>query len=143
MLTVTLLRQKIWEENGGSLDVNQITMEEFKTLQKDEITLSTSLNITQDIKGSDNVFVGTHQAIWTKSAKIKKWWFNSQSGTGLHWLFLLAKKWIEYINYSPGMSEWVKENNPTIQLNKVIMDNLIKEAFLVDVAQKMNFLKVT
>ncbi|MFT5646571.1 MAG: hydroxyacylglutathione hydrolase [Aureispira sp.] len=111
---------KIWEENGGSLEkVNQIEIEDFKTLQKDEDVQVVDLRGAAEynaghIKGADNVFVGTLPSNLDKINKDKKVVVHCQSGDRAAIGYsLLAKNGFKNIsNYSPGMAEWVKENNP-------------------------------
>jgi hydroxyacylglutathione hydrolase len=111
---------KTWEEKNGSLEkVNHIEIEEFKNLQKDEDVQVVDLRGVAEynaghIKGADNVFVGTLPSNLDKINKDKKVVVHCQSGDRAAIGYsLLAKNGFKNIsNYSPGMAEWVKENNP-------------------------------
>jgi hydroxyacylglutathione hydrolase len=111
---------KTWEEKNGSLEkVNHIEIEEFKSLQKDEDIQVVDLRGVAEynaghIKGADNIFVGTLPSNLDKINKDKKVVVHCQSGDRASIGYsLLAKNGFKNIsNYSPGMAEWVKENNP-------------------------------
>jgi hydroxyacylglutathione hydrolase len=112
---------KIWEEKNGSLEtVNQITIEDFKTLQQKEDIQVVDLRGASEynaghIKGADNVFVGSLPSNLDKVSKDKKVVVHCQSGdrAAIGYSYLAKNGFKNISNYSPGMAEWVKENNPT------------------------------
>jgi hydroxyacylglutathione hydrolase len=112
---------KTWEEKNGSLEtVNQITIEDFKTLQQKEDIQVVDLRGAAEynaghIKGADNVFVGTLPSNLDKVNKDKKVVVHCQSGdrAAIGYSYLAKNGFKNISNYSPGMAEWVKENNPT------------------------------
>jgi hydroxyacylglutathione hydrolase len=110
---------KIWEENGGSLEkVNQITIEEFKALQQEKDVQVVDLRGVAEynaghIKGSDNVFVGTLVNNLDKISKDKKVLIHCQGGdrAAIAYSLLARNGYKNVLNYSPGMNEWVSQNN--------------------------------
>jgi hydroxyacylglutathione hydrolase len=111
---------KIWEENGGSLEkVNQITIEEFKALQLEKDVQVVDLRGVAEynaghIKGADNVFVGTLVNNLDKISKDKKVLIHCQGGdrAAIAYSLLTRNGYKNVLNYSPGMNEWVSQNNP-------------------------------
>ena len=111
---------KILEENGGSLEkVNQITIEEFKALQQEKDVQVVDLRGVAEynaghIKGADNVFVGTLANNLDKISKDKKVLIHCQGGdrAAIAYSLLVRNGYKNVLNYSPGMNEWVSQNNP-------------------------------
>ena len=111
---------KIWEENGGILEkVNQISLQEFKTLKEEKDVQVIDLRGVAEynaghIKGAENVFVGTLTNNLDKISTNKKVLIHCQGGDRASIAYsLLAKNGFKNINnYSPGMNEWISQNNP-------------------------------
>lgn len=103
----------IWEENGGSLEkVNQITIEEFKTLKEDKDVQVVDLRGVAEynaghIKGAENVFVGTLPTNLDKISKDKKVLIHCQGGdrASIAYSLLARNGYKNVFNYSPGMNE--------------------------------------
>jgi hydroxyacylglutathione hydrolase len=111
---------KMWEENNGSLEkVNQITIEEFKALQQEKDVQIVDLRGVAEynaghIKGADNVFVGTLVNNLDKISKDKKVLIHCQGGdrAAIAYSLLAINGYKNILNYSPGMNEWISQNNP-------------------------------
>jgi hydroxyacylglutathione hydrolase len=111
---------KMWEENNGSLDkVNQISLEEFKTLQQEKEVQMIDLRGLAEynaghIKGTVNVFVGTLANNLDKISKDKKVVIHCQGGdrAAIAYSLLARNGYKNILNYSPGMNEWLGQNNP-------------------------------
>ena len=109
----------IWEEHGGTLEtVNQISLEEFKTLQQDKNVQIVDLRGVSEynaghIKGADNVFVGTLVNNMDQISKDKKVVIHCQGGdrAAIAYSLLARNGYKNVLNYSPGMNEWTNQNN--------------------------------
>ncbi|MBC7748142.1 MAG: MBL fold metallo-hydrolase, partial [Methylotenera sp.] len=109
----------IWEEHGGTLEtVNQISLEEFKTLQQDKNVQIVDLRGVSEynaghIKGADNVFVGTLVNNMDQISKDKKVVIHCQGGdrAGIAYSLLARNGYKNVLKYSPGMNEWTNQNN--------------------------------
>lgn len=108
-----------WEEHGGTLEtVNQISLEEFKTLQQDKNVQIVDLRGVSEynaghIKGADNVFVGTLVNNMDQISKDKKVVIHCQGGdrAAIAYSLLARNGYKNVLNYSPGMNEWMNQNN--------------------------------
>ena len=111
---------KMWEENGGSLEkVNQINIEEFKTLKEDKNVQIVDLRGAAEynsghIEGAENIFVGTITNNLDKINKDKKVVIHCQGGdrASIGYSLLVRNGYKNIFNYSAGMNEWVSQNNP-------------------------------
>jgi hydroxyacylglutathione hydrolase len=108
-----------WEEHGGTLEtVNQISLEEFKTLQQDKNVQIVDLRGVSEynaghIKGADSVFVGTLVNNMDQISKDKKVVIHCQGGdrAAIAYSLLARNGYKNVLNYSPGMNEWMNQNN--------------------------------
>jgi hydroxyacylglutathione hydrolase len=95
-------------------------LEEFKTLQQEKDVQVVDLRGVAEynaghIKGADNVFVGTLPNNLDKISKDKKVLIHCQGGdrASIGYSLLAKNGFKNVLNYSPGMNEWVKKDNPT------------------------------
>ena len=111
---------KIWGKNGGSLDkVNQISLEEFKTLKEEKNVQVIDLRGAAEynsghVKGSENVFVGTLTDNLDKISTTKKVLIYCQGGdrASIAYSILARNGYKNILNYSLGMNEWASQNYP-------------------------------
>ena len=111
---------KIWGKNGGSLDkVNQISLEEFKTLKEEKNVQVIDLRGDAEynsghVKGSENVFVGALTDNLDKISTTKKVLIYCQGGdrASIAYSILARNGYKNILNYSLGMNEWASQNYP-------------------------------
>jgi len=109
-----------WTNTGGTLKTaNVISLSEFKPMLEDKnLQLIDVRNETEynagHIEGAEHIFVGKLLDNLDKISKDKKVVIHCQSGDRAAIAYsLLVKNGFENVqNYSAGMNEWLKENNP-------------------------------
>jgi hydroxyacylglutathione hydrolase len=109
-----------WEKAGGRLEkANVISLKEFKSLYQNNGIQVVDLRgeaeyNSSHIKKADNVFVGTLLNNLDKISKKKKVVIHCQGGdrASIAYSLLVKNGYLNVLNYSAGMNEWINEKNP-------------------------------
>lgn len=110
----------MWEESLEHAAI--ISLDEFKPLlEKENIQVVDVRGASEynegHIKGADNAFIGTLPDNLDKISKSKQVVIHCQSGdrSAIAYSLLANHGYKNIVNYSEGMNEWIKENNPVVK----------------------------